>query len=139
MTDKNDLIRGPSADRNEADADTPFRSGSVDDLPERILAADSAVDELEKITPSDFDGLAGQLRAAEGPLRHGAITADPVAAVAVVDVRNAVEPRLDPCPHLLAAHQPPASRRWPARHVENTILGKEGHDCVDIVGVERWP
>ena len=24
MTDKNDLIRGPSADRNEADADTAF-------------------------------------------------------------------------------------------------------------------
>ena len=74
---------------------------------------------------------------AERPLGHGAVAADPVAVVAVVDVGNAVEPRLDPLPDLLPAHQPPTSRSGPAWHVHDAILGEEGHDRVDVVGVER--
>jgi hypothetical protein len=71
---------------------------------------------LPSLAPADLDGLPCSLRATERPLGHGAVTADPVAVVAVVDVGNAVEPRLDPFPDLLPAYQPKkdmiASTSW---------------------------
>src|SRR4051812_2110611 len=101
---------------------------SLHDLPERVLPADPAAGELEEVAPADLDRLAGPLRAADRPLRDAAVPADPVAVVAVVDIGDAVEARLDPRPDLIATHQPPPSRPGPARHVEHAVLGEEGHD-----------
>src|SRR5215207_9347467 len=98
---------------------------SVDDLPERVLAADLAVCELEQVAPAHLDGLSRDPGAADRPLRHTAVTACPVAVVAVADVRNPVEPRLDPFPNLLPADHALSSRRRPARRVEAAVFGDE--------------
>src|SRR6187397_368470 len=97
----------------------------LDDLPERVLAADPAVGELEEVAAADLDGLSRALGAADRPLRYPAVTAGPVAVVAVVDVGDPVEPRLDPLPDLVGADQPAPSRRRSARHVEDAVLGEE--------------
>src|SRR4051812_27493429 len=109
---------------------------SLDDLPEGVLAADLAVGELEEVAPAHLDVLPGQLSAADRPLRDPAVTARPVALVAVLDVRDPVEPRLDPFAHLLLADQAAPSRRGTARHVEHAVLAEERHHLVDVVGVE---
>jgi hypothetical protein len=57
--------------------------------------------------------------------------------VAVLDVRDAVEPRLEALPDLLLADQSVPARRRPARRVEHAVVGEERHDRVDVVGVER--
>ena len=90
---------------------------AVDDLPEGILPSDLPVRELEQVTPAHLDGLARSLSPANRPLGDAAVTAEPVGVVAVVDVRNPVEPGLNPLPNLLLAHQAPPSRSGPARHV----------------------
>ena len=53
-----------------------------------------------------------------------------------MDVGDPVEARLDPLANLLLALEPPASRPRP-RHLHDAVLGEEGHDRVDVVGVER--
>src|SRR3954454_15593256 len=83
---------------------------SVDDLPEGVLTADLAVAELEDVAPADLDVLPRQLGPADRPLRYPAVTACPVAVVAVLDVRDPVEPRLDPFPNPLPADQTAPSR-----------------------------
>jgi hypothetical protein len=101
------------AGSEKAHARLPLRmeaaARSVDDLPEGILAADLPVDELEQVASAHLNGLACPLRPAKRPLRDAAVTADPVGVVAVVDVRNPVEPGLDPFPNLRL----PTSRRPP--------------------------
>jgi hypothetical protein len=110
----------------------------VGDRPERVLAGDLAVDELEQVATAHLDALARHLRAAECPLGYSAVTPDPVAIVAVVEVRDAVEPRLEPFTDLRQAHHPPPpSGRRTAWHVEDAILAEAGHDRVEIAGVER--
>jgi hypothetical protein len=54
-----------------------------------------------------------------------------------VDVRDPVEPRLESLPDLLLADESVAARSRPARRIEDTIVGEQGHDRVDVVGVER--
>jgi hypothetical protein len=78
---------------------------SVDDLPERILPADLAVDELEQVAAAHLNGFACSPPAPKRPFGDGAVTTQPVVVVAVVDVRNAVEPGLDPFSNLLLADQ----------------------------------
>ena len=76
------------------------------------------------------------LRAADRPLRYAAVAGGPMAVVAVVDVGDPVEARLDSSRTCcLPIRRGP--RRRPARHVEDTVLGEERHDRVDVVGVER--
>src|SRR5262249_54485344 len=90
-----------------------------------------------QVAPAHLDALARVLRPADRPLRDAAIAAQEVAIVPVLDVRDAVEARLDPLPDLLLAHEPPAAGSGPARHVQDAVLAEEGHDRVDVVGVER--
>src|SRR4051794_27994791 len=104
--------RSPSARLKRA-------SSVVDDLPERVLPADLAVGELEEVTSADVDVLARHLCPADRPLRDAAVTAGPVAVVAVVDVGDAVEPRLDPCADRLPAGQTTASGRGSTGHVQD--------------------
>src|SRR3954463_9348340 len=131
----------PSAKRQlRGDTTALHRSAAVqsaNDLPEGVLAADLAVTELEQIAPAYLDGLACDLRAADRPLRDSLIAADPVAIVAVPDVRDPLESGLDSRSNLVLAHQPPPARCRPAGHVKYAVLGEEGHDRVDVVGVER--
>jgi hypothetical protein len=60
-----------------------------------------------------------------------------VALVVVDDVGDPVEPRPEPGADLLLADQPLPAGRRPARGVEHAVLGEEGHDRVEVVGVER--
>src|SRR5688572_20294685 len=72
----------------------PLRGGagsSVDDLPERVLAADPAAGELEQVAPAHLDRLARRLGPADRPLGSAAVAACPVAIMLVADVRDPVE------------------------------------------------
>src|SRR4051812_9728556 len=96
---------------------------SFQDLPEGVLAADPPVDELEQVTPAHLDAFPGSLGAAERPLGDAAVTTGPMPVVAVVDVRDTLEPRCDPSPDLLLAHHLLPSRRRPARQLKDAVLG----------------
>ena len=69
---------------------------SVDDLPEGVLATDPVVRELEQVAAAHLDGFARDLGATDRPFGYAAITACPMAIVAVVDIWNPVESGLDP-------------------------------------------
>jgi hypothetical protein len=79
----------------------------------------------------------GPLRAADRPFGNGAITARPVAVVAVVDVRNPVEPRLNPLPDLClpTSRSPPGAGPRGMSRTQSSV--KKRHDRVDIMRVER--
>src|SRR4029079_2851191 len=121
---------------SRVDHSRPAGHTSIDHLPEGVLAADLVAVELEQVAAAHLDGLTVQLSAANRPLGYAAVTARPVALVAVADVRDPIEPRLDPFSDLLLTDQVAPSGRRPAGRVQDTIFSEERHDSVDIVSVE---
>ena len=57
--------------------------------------------------------------------------------VAVMDVGQSFKSRSQPLPHILPALKPGAIRLISPWHLQNTIIGKETHDPIQIVRVER--
>src|SRR5215213_10528538 len=110
---------------------------SVDDLPEGVLPADLAVGELKEVAPADLDALPRRLGAADRPLRYAAVTAGPMAIIAVVNIGDPIEPGLDARPNLLFADETTPAWGGSAWHVQDAVLGEERHHRVDVVGVER--
>src|ERR1700754_2521764 len=103
----------------------------LDDLPVRVLANDLAVRELEQVAAADLDPLAVRARAGQEPLRAAAVAGEPVARVAVVDVRDAGEAAGETLTHALPPFEPAAPRLRPARHLEHALVGEEAHHRVD--------
>src|SRR6185503_7896429 len=74
-------------------------------FPVRVLDDDLAVPQRPQVAATDFEPLAVRRRPGQGPLGDTAIAVDAqeVSIVAVMDVRNALEPLREARPHRLAA------------------------------------
>src|SRR5688572_5616417 len=109
---------------------------SFHDLPERILARDLAIGELEQVHAAHFEPLPRDRRARERPFRDTEVAAGPVLVLPVMHVRNSLEALGQPCSDLLLPDVPIAPWSGTARHVEHTIVCEIAHDGVQIVTIE---
>src|SRR5712692_8082832 len=118
----------------QLDPDAP--SWLLNYLPIRILPNRLAVAKLVVITSTNFDSDPTGRCARQQPLRNNHVSTDPMAVLTIVDIRETLEARRQPLSHGSLAHKALAPRIWPTRQVQRTIVRKELHDRVQIVGIE---
>src|SRR5713101_26669 len=118
----------------QLDPDAP--SWLLNYLPIRILPNRLAVAKLVVITSTNFDSDPTGRCARQQPLRNNHVSTDPMAVLTIVDIRETLEARRQPLSHGSLAHKALSPRIWPTRQVQRTIIRKELHDRVQILGIE---
>ena len=76
-------------------------------------------------------------RACQRPLGHAHVSADPVPVVAVVNVRKTFEAHSQPFSYGRFAREAFTPGLRSTRHVQRAVVGKEFHDGIEVVRVER--
>jgi hypothetical protein len=111
---------------------------SANDLPVGILADDQVVSERIEVASPDFDPLTVVHRARQRPLTHSCACffINKMNSVTVVDIGQAFEPAGQSSPNSLLTFHATAPRLIASWHLQDAVVGKQGHDAIKIVGVE---
>src|SRR3990170_3895411 len=109
----------------------------LENFPEGVLPDDFAPGELEQVHAAHFDLLSRRRCTGERPFRHPEVATRPVCVVSVMHVGNPLEPFCEPGAHRVFSFVRVSP--WPSasRHVKHAVVGKEAHDRIQIMAVER--
>src|SRR5690242_2259162 len=133
-------VRPPPHDTPRASAGiiVPRRRASASGDPVlevRVLLDDLVAGKREDVAAVDLDLLALGRGAAEHPLREATVARDEVARLAEVRVGEHLEHAREGLAHALAAFVARPTHRLAGGRLEDTVVGHERHDVVDVVAV----
>src|SRR5688572_28004158 len=111
--------------------------GFVNDLPVRVFPDYLPVAEFPVVASTYLNPDSLWRRTGQQPFGDAPVAADTMPVVTVVDVRETLEAVRQAFPHGRLAREAFAPGIRPPRHVQCAIVGKELHDGVQVVGVER--